>query len=85
MLFSFKVNRPADLKATFINVKKLIEESGGSLVGDEHSGQISSHGVEGTYKVKANSIEITVNKKPTGYPEFAVKSYITKVFKKCSV
>ena len=81
MPFSLTVDRPGDLKATLQKAKELVEESKGVFNGDENSGYIISKGVEGTYIVSANSIKITVNKKPKLYPELAVKEYIKGFFR----
>ena len=85
MSFSFKVDKPKDLRKILENLKKEIEKHKGSFAGDEKKGSISSSGVKGTYAVTDDVIEITITEKPFLWPEFAVKNFITDTFKKNSV
>jgi len=85
MPFSFTVDRPKNLKATLENVKKLIDKSPEvTLDGDEHRGNITSDGIKGTYVVRENAVEITVNEKPWHYADILIKNRIKKVFNECS-
>ena len=84
MGFSFEVEKPANVEKTLERLKNEIIDSGGALRGNEKSGHISSDGVEGSYKVFADHIMITVIKKPLLYPEAAVEQYIRSEFRKAS-
>jgi len=85
MSFSFKIEKPKDSRQTLKNVKSEVEKYKGSFLGDEKKGSVSASGVKGTYVVTNDAIEINITEKPFLYPEFAVKGYILKTFKKCSV
>jgi len=81
MPFSFYVNRPKDLTSTFKKLKIRCEKYNGYLRGNEDSGEISSDGVVGTYKVESANIVITIVKKPLSIiPNFIVEKEIKKIF-----
>jgi len=63
MLFSFKIDKPTDIKSTFARLKEELESMNGRLEGDEQKGFISVLGTEGGYEVRDNYILITVTKK----------------------
>ena len=64
-MFTFCIDRPEDVKFTFKKLNELIKQHKGKLDGDDTQGFISIHGVEGTYTVSENTIEITITKKPS--------------------
>ena len=84
MSFSFKVEKPKNLRETLENVKKEVAKYKGSFVGNEKEGHISASGVKGTYVTADDAIELTITKKPFLLPEFAIKSFVVNTFKKCS-
>jgi hypothetical protein len=79
--FTFNIKKPEDIKSTFKKLKQRIEKYKGRLTGDDVSGSIFSDGVEGSYAVKADFIEITVHKKPLPIiPNIVVENEIRKIF-----
>ena len=83
MKFSFKIDKPKDIKATFENLRKKITSHGGRLEGDNTGGFISSNGVEGEYLVEADFIEITILKKASPLiPNRIIENEIRSIFKK---
>jgi len=85
MAFTFTIEKPkVESEKLFLDIKEIIERREGSISGDDKEGRISSYGVEGNYVVGTESIEITIDKKPMIYPEFAVKRYIRKFFSEVS-
>ena len=81
MLFSFSVDKPQNIDATFKRLQKQLTSIGGKLVGNEQKGFISAHGVEGNYIVEADFIKITVTKKPLSIlPNKVVESQIRAIF-----
>jgi len=83
--FSFNIERPKDIKATFKKLKERIEKENGSLSGDGEKGTISSDGVEGTYIVKTDFVEITIHKKPLPFiPNSLVEKEIRGIFSEIS-
>ena len=65
MSFSFNIERPKDIQATFRKLEERLKKEGGNLSGGDAKGSIFSDGVEGTYIVKTDSVEITIHKKPS--------------------
>ena len=55
-------------------------KSGATVTGDTSSGKFSGSGVEGTYKVVGDSVEITIEKKPFIVPMSLVESKVRKFF-----
>ena len=86
MPFTFKIEKPkVESKRVFMKLEEMIERENGSISGDHETGTIiSSDGVEGSYVVGEEFIEITIYKKPCYYAEFAVEKYIRDVFREAS-
>jgi len=84
MPFTFTIKKPDDMQKAFSALKKAIEGHGGTLTGDQESGRIVSDGVDGSYNVKADLIEITVNKKPALLPKSAIEKLISDNLNKMS-
>ena len=64
-------------------LKKAKDEAGkswASVTGETSSGKFSGSGVEGTYKIVGNSVEITIEKKPFIAPMSLVESKVRKFF-----
>jgi len=85
MLFSFSLERPDDIKSTFLKLKEELESHNGKLSGNDVSGSISSNGVEGTYVVEEDSIKIKIHKKPLLFPNSLIENEIRRIFRKVSV
>ena len=82
MRFSFKIDKPMDMKSTYSQLRKTIESEGGSLTGDEVRGCITLLGVEGEYEVDASHIVVTITKKPSPLlPNRLIENEIRKHFK----
>jgi len=77
MPFTFNVEKPRDVKNALEKLKKMIEDGGGSLIGDEARGTISYNAVQGRYIVGADAIEVTILKKPAFLPEPVIRKYIS--------
>ena len=60
--------------------RKLAEDSGAEFSGDESSGRFAAKGVEGEYVVEADSITVTVTRKPMGAPWSLVESKVKEFF-----
>ena len=84
MPFTFTVTKPTDIKKAFSVLEEKIKKHGGTLRGDEKSGYILSNGVEGSYTVMADCIEITVIKKPALLSKSVVEKYVSKEFDNAS-
>ena len=83
MAFSFHIEKPNDINATFKKLKEKLEKHKGTLSGDDSRGYISSDGVEGSYIVGTDSIEITIHKKPLPIiPNRTVEKEIRRLFNK---
>ena len=81
MLFSFNINRPKDIKATFRKVKARLERHNGKISGDESNGYITVEGIEGSYACSAESIKVVVNKKPSrAIPNWLIEKQIRNIF-----
>jgi len=81
MIFSFKIDRPRDMKSTYSQLKHTIESEGGSLSGDNVRGSIVLLGVEGEYEVDADYIIISITKKPSPLlPNRLIENEIRKHF-----
>ena len=60
MPYTFYLDKPGDMLATFEKLKSKLAATGGKLTGNEKEGFISADGVEGNYTVEADTIKITV-------------------------
>ena len=82
-MFSFYIQKPADIPKTLKSVEYKIKSSGGTFSGDAKSGTFanSNGDVAGKYAVGDNNIKITIIKKPFIYPNTAVESKIREYFK----
>jgi len=82
MLFSFKLDKPNNIKATFEKLKHKLTNTGGKLTGNEKEGTISAAGIEGRYAVETDSIKITVTKKPSSViPNKLIENRIRTIFR----
>ena len=82
MLFSFILDKPGDVKATLERLKLKLSDIGGKLTGNENEGYISAKGFEGTYTIEAETIKITVTKKPSSIiPNKLIEKQIRGIFK----
>jgi len=81
MPHTFYLDKPGDVLATFEKLKSKLAATGGKLTGNEKEGFISADGVEGNYTVEADTIKITVTKKPLPLiPNALVEKQIRGIF-----
>ena len=82
MPFTFKLDKPRDMQATFERLKARLATTGGLLTGNEEEGFISVEGVEGRYVVEENAIKVTITKKPVAIiPNRLIEKEIRGVFR----
>jgi len=85
MLFSFELDKPGDIIATFERLKHKLTATGGQLTGNEKEGLISAVGVKGEYVVNTDTITITVTKKPSPvFPNKLIEKRIRAIFQEIS-
>ena len=81
MIFSFKIDRPRDMKSAYAQLKNTVESEGGRITGNEVQGSIALLGVEGEYEVDADYIIVSVTKKPSPLlPNRLIENEIRKHF-----
>jgi len=86
MPFSFKIEKPTDVKTTFQNLKAKVEKGKGKLVGDDASGTISVSGVDGTYQVLDSHIEVTIVRNRIAlFSNAVIERVVRNIFKQASV
>ena len=82
MLFSFKLSKPDNMQAVFERLKHKLASTGGKLTGNEKEGIISAEGVEGGYIACADTIQITITKKPSSViPNKLIENRIRAIFR----
>jgi len=82
MLFSFKLDKPDNMKATFEKLQRKLADTGGKLTGNEKEGTISAAGIEGRYTVETDAIKIMVTKKPSSViPNKLIENRIKAIFR----
>ena len=70
------------MQAVFERLTHKLANTGGSLTGNEKEGFISAEGVEGRYIVSADTIQITVTKKPSSViPNKLIENRIRAIFR----
>ena len=83
MGFSFEVDKPGDIERMLKKAQSEIESKGGTFSGTTKSGRISVSGVNGSYLVTSDAIEITITDKPFLATEGMIKSEIKKALGLC--
>jgi len=82
MPFTFYLDKPRNIPATFERLKDKLEGTGGRLTGDIKEGVISAVGTEGKYIIEENAIKITITKKPSSIiPNKLVEKQIKALFR----
>ena len=85
IVFSFKIDKPDDIKSTFSKLKEELAPMGGKVEGDEKKGFIAVLGAEGGYEVAEDYILITITKKPSILlPNRLIEKEIRSTFEKIS-
>jgi len=82
MAYTFNLTKPDNIKLTLERLKTRLAATKGKLTGDEEEGTISAEGFEGKYMVEADTIEITITKKPLSMlPNKLLEKQIRGIFK----
>ena len=68
---------PAELMS---KAKKVAQEHGATILGDNYSGALSASGVEGGYEVIGSTVFITITKKPFFVPWGTVEKKVMDFF-----
>ena len=82
-MFSFNIEKPADMAATIEKLNNTIKKSGGTFTGDEQSGSFATAkgDVAGEYLAGDNDIKITITKKPFIAPKSLIEDAVRKFFR----
>jgi hypothetical protein len=77
---SFSVNFSGDAASLLARASKTAADNGAQVIGDAHGGTFSGRGVEGSYTVNGNTVNVTVDKKPVIIPWSLVESQLKQFF-----
>lgn len=77
---SFSVNFTGDATSLLERARKTATDNGAQVTGDTNKGAFSGRGVEGSYAVNGNTVNITVDKKPMIVPWSLVESQLKQFF-----
>ena len=77
---SFSVNFTGDANALLARARKTAADNGAQVTGDTNKGTFSGRGVEGSYTVSGNTVNVTVDKKPMIIPWSLVESQLKQFF-----
>lgn len=77
---SFSVNFSGDATSLLERARKAAADNGAQVSGDANQGTFSGRGVEGSYTVSGNTVNVTVDKKPMIIPWSLVESQLKQFF-----
>ena len=77
---SFSVNFTGDATSLLERARKTAADNGAQVTGDTNKGSFSGRGVEGSYTVSGNTVNVTVDKKPMIIPWSLVESQLKQFF-----
>ena len=77
---SFSVPFTGDATSLLERARKAAADNGAQVTGDTNKGTFSGRGVEGSYIVSGNTINVTVDKKPLVIPWPLVESQLKQFF-----
>ena len=77
---SFSVPFTGDAASLLGRARKAAAENGAQVTGDTNKGTFSGRGVEGSYTVSGNTVNVTVDKKPMIIPWSLVESQLKQFF-----
>jgi hypothetical protein len=80
MAKSFSVNFTGDATSLLERARKTAADNGAQVTGDTNKGSFSGRGVEGSYTVSGNTVNVTVDKKPMIIPWPLVESQLKQFF-----
>ena len=77
---TFSVNTQKDPDTLVSEAKQVAKENDATLEGDTSSGSFSGKGVEGSYQIEGQTVEVTITDKPTLAPWSKVESKVKEFF-----
>ena len=77
---TFSVNTQKDPDTLVSEARQVAEENDATFEGDTSSGSFSGNGVEGTYDLEGQTVEVTITDKPTLAPWSKVESKVREFF-----
>jgi hypothetical protein len=77
---TFSVNTDKDPDTLVSEAKQVAKQNDATFEGDASSGSFSGKGVEGTYEIEGQTVEVTITDKPTMAPWSKVESKIKEFF-----
>ncbi len=77
---SFSVPFTGDAPSLLARARKTATDNGAQITGDTNKGTFSGRGVEGSYTVSGNTVNVTVDKKPVIIPWSLVESQLKQFF-----
>jgi len=77
---TFSVNTQKDPDTLVFEAKQVAKENDATFEGDTSSGSFSGQGVEGTYEIDGQTVEVTITDKPTLAPWSKVESKVKEFF-----
>ncbi len=77
---SFSIPFIGDTTSLLERARKAAADNGAQVTGDTHKGTFSGRGVEGSYTVSGNTVNVTVDKKPMIIPWSLVESQLKQFF-----
>ncbi len=76
--FSVKIQKDPDTLVS--EARQVAKENDATFEGDTSSGSFSGKGVEGTYEIEGQTVEVTITDKPTLAPWSKVESKVKEFF-----
>ena len=77
---TFRVNTQKDSDTLVSEAKQVAKENDATFEGDNSSGSFSGKGVEGSYQIEGQTVEVTITDKPTLAPWSKVESKVKEFF-----
>ncbi|MCL2404871.1 MAG: hypothetical protein FWC92_04905 [Defluviitaleaceae bacterium] len=85
MPFTFILEKPSNINASFERLKTKLSAMGGRLTGNEKTGYITINGAEGQYNVEPEHIKVTITKKPAPIiPNVLIEKQVRSIFTEIS-
>jgi hypothetical protein len=77
---TFNVNTQKNPDTLVSEAKQVAKENDATFEGDTSSGRFSGKGVEGSYQIEGQTVEVTITDKPTLAPWSKVESKVKEFF-----
>ena len=84
MIFSFTIDKPNDISATFKTLQTRAKKFKATLTGNEKAGNVSFNGVHGNYVLDEDVIRVNVLKKTLPIPNKLIEMEIRAIFRDAS-